>query len=71
MNTTFKDWVGGVIASVSGGAGAAISTVMVDPSDFNFDTGSDKLIKVAVVSAVITLLAYLKQRPLPGVEGQK
>lgn len=71
MNTTLKDWLGGIIAAVSGGAGSALSAAFVDPSDFNFDTGLEKLVKVAAVSAFITLLAYLKQRPLPGVSENK
>lgn len=66
-------WLYGLAAALVGGffggISAAVSTMIVDPADFNLDGGFNKLAKVmgvsALVGAVTHLGAYLKQSPLP------
>lgn len=58
-------WLEGLIAAALGAAGNGITVVLVDPNDFNLDTGLAKLTKVVVVSAIMAIGLYLKQKPLP------
>ncbi len=63
----FKDpwaWFYGLMAGVVGGAANTIAAVLVDPVAFNFNDLS-KLGKLALAGAVISLVLYLKQSPLP------
>ena len=55
----------GLGAAVIGGASNAITLLLVDPGSFNFDTGLDRLWKVAAVSAILSAAFYLKQSPIP------
>jgi hypothetical protein len=63
--SNWQAWVKGLLAAVIGGMASAVSLVIVDPNDFNLDTGLVKLGKVCVVAAIINASMYLKASPLP------
>ena len=66
--STLKDWIGGLISAASGGLSGALGANFADPKNFGIDNPK-KLAIVAVFSAIVPVLAYLKRRPLPGVTG--
>lgn len=61
----FRVWLEGLIAAALGAAGNGITVTLVDPHDFNLDTGLPKLVKVMAISSLIAIGLYLKQKPLP------
>lgn len=63
--TDWRTWVRGLAAAVIGGAANAVSMMVVDPQQFNFDEGMPALWKVALVSAIVNAAFYLKQSPIP------
>ncbi len=65
----FKDWLGGLIAAIATALSASTGATMADPQVFNIwsPEGRQKMLVVAVMAAWPAVLAYLKQRPLPGV----
>jgi len=63
-------WLKGLIAAVIGGAANALTMVIVDPLNFNLNEGVGNLLTVAATSAIVAAAMYLKQSPLPNVEGQ-
>lgn len=71
ISDTTRGWIGGLISVASGAIGTAISTMIVDPQTFNFDTGTHKVLIVAAVSGAIAIVNYLAKSPLPGVEIKK
>lgn len=66
----FKGWIGGMISAACGAASGTIGAGMVDPNDFNIGTheGRHKLLLMALYSALVPVLTYLKQSPLPGID---
>ena len=62
----WKVWLKGLIAAAIGGAANSITTMVVAPDQFNFQSGIDKLASVAAVSALVSMAMYLKASPLPG-----
>ena len=62
----WKTWLHSLIAAAIGGAATAISTMIVAPDQFNLQDGWQKLLTVAVVSALVNVAAFLKQSPIPG-----
>ena len=58
-------WLRGLISAGIGGASTAITTMIVAPDTFNLETGKQKLIAVAGVSAIVAVANFLKQSPLP------
>lgn len=58
-------WIKGLIAAGVGGAGFAITTVIVDPVNFNLVTGASKVATVAAVGALVSVAAYLQKSPVP------
>ena len=67
MNT--NAWLKGLISAVIGGAANSVTVSVVDPATFNLSDGAGKLGTVALVSAIVSASAYLKQSPIPN--GQK
>lgn len=61
----WKLWGRGLFAAVLGAVANGIALVAVDANEFNFDDGLAKLCKVALVSALVSAAAYLKQHPDP------
>src|SRR5438270_14029516 len=63
-------WLKGLAAACIGGAANAGIVVFVDPDHFNVHEGIHALAKVAVIGAVVSVLTYLKQSPMPGLHVQ-
>lgn len=61
MNAWFK----GLISALSGGLSVGITTMLVSPVTFNFQEGWKRLLIITGVSAVVAVLNYIKQSPLP------
>lgn len=69
----WRAWVFGLWgAAITGGAGSAssaLSTMIVDPGDFNLHSGLSKLGEVMLVSfalpAFVSLMKFLSTHPLP------
>ena len=62
----WKVWLRGLISAAVGGAANAAAAVYVAPDTFNFSgEGFVKLLQLAGAGALIALLGYLKQSPLP------
>lgn len=59
-----RTWIYGLIAGIIGGTANTLAAVFVDPVAFNFND-LPKLGKLAMAGAVISLVLYLKQSPLP------
>lgn len=59
---SIRKWLYGLMAAVIGGTANSVALVIVDPSAAQ---DWDKLEKFAVTSALISLVLYLKQSPLP------
>ena len=61
----WRNWIKGLIAAGISGCANAITVTIVDPENFNLSDGCNKLVSVAVVSAIVGVAMYLKQSPLP------
>lgn len=61
-----KLWVRGLVAALVSGAVTGCTSMIVDPSHFNlFGGGAKPLAEMAITSAIVGALLYLKQHPLP------
>lgn len=69
MSNTVKDWLGGLISALGGAFSGCFGAAFADPTDFNIwdAQGQKKLVTVAVFACLPAVAAYLKRRPLPGV----
>jgi hypothetical protein len=73
MTKNTKLWLHGLLAALIGGGASAVSggfaNLVVDPKDFNLSGGLGHLFETMgvmfVVAAVMSVVAYLKQSPLP------
>jgi len=64
-------WARGLFAALIGGASNGVAVVIVDPTTFNlFQGGAKKLGGVCLVFAIVSAALYLKEHPLPGLDGQ-
>ena len=61
----FMAWLKGLIGASIGGAANTVTVMIVDPTNFNFETGMTKLAAVAAVGAVLSAAMYLKKSPIP------
>jgi hypothetical protein len=66
--TDWRTWVRGLAAAIIGGGANAVTLMVVDPQQFNFDAGMPSLWKVTLVSALLNAAFYLKQSPIPSRE---
>lgn len=68
ISETTKTWLHGLGAAFIGAIGSSVSTMVVAPDKFNFNTeqGILHLLASWVVSGIIAAGAYLRQSPLPG-----
>jgi hypothetical protein len=65
----WRVWIHGAIAALINGAASSVAVVIVDPADFNlFQGGAAELGTVALTSAVLGLVTYMKTHPLPDPE---
>ena len=62
---TLLQWLHGLLSAAINGAAGAVSVIIVDPIDFNFTNGKEKLTMVALAMALVQLALYLKDQPLP------
>jgi len=73
MTDKAKVWLKGLIAALVGGAAGGITAGFaaagVDPDHFNLSAGLPALFKLAgacaIVNAVLSVAAYLRQSPVP------
>lgn len=63
--TDWRHWAKSLLAAAISSSANSISVMIVDPTNFNFDQGASKLLKVAIVSGIVGIALYLKQSPLP------
>lgn len=61
----FTTWIKGLVGAGIGGAANTVTVMIVDPVNFNFETGLPKLAAVAAVGAILSAAMYLKQSPIP------
>ena len=62
---SWREWLKSLIhAAISGGT-AAISTSIVAPETFNFGEGLNKLLTVAMISAIVSMSKFLSTNPFP------
>lgn len=66
----WRGWFYSLGASVIGGAANSMAAMLVDPKAFNFGDLT-KLGQLFTASAVISLILFLKQSPLPTAEYEK
>lgn len=64
-----KLWLYALVAAVVSGAAGAVGVIVVDPKDFNLESGLANVCKVAFVMGLIALMNFLKQHPLPDWDG--
>jgi len=67
VTPTTTDWLGGLISAAMGAISPAVSANMIDPKTFNLHDGLYNLGLLCFYPALISVAAYLKRRPLPGV----
>lgn len=65
MNIKITIWIRGFISAVVSGIAVSIGAMVTSPAEFNFETGSRKLLTVAVVSGIVGAANYLRQSPIP------
>ena len=58
-------WLKGLLAAVIGGAANSATLLIVDPVNFNLQSGIKNILTVCVTSAILSIALYLKQSPLP------
>jgi hypothetical protein len=61
----FRLWLRGLLAAFVGAAATALSAWVIDPQDFNLETGLIRLGKIALVSGLMGAVLYLKKHPDP------
>ena len=65
---TFQSWLEGIISAIMGGALSSLGAIGFAPETFNFDDGLNKTFAIAGMGAIIGLMNFLKQSPLPKKE---
>lgn len=65
MNANWQTWLKGLISAVIGAAANSVTVIIVDPTNFNLQSGISKVGTVAAVSAIVAVAMYLKTSPLP------
>lgn len=63
--TNWKHWVHGLVGAIIGGGANAITVMIVDPMQFNLQTGWKNLVTATAVSMIVSGALYLKSSPLP------
>jgi hypothetical protein len=66
MNNATKVWIHSLVVAAIGGAAGALGLVIVSPSSVTWTlAGARSLGEIALIGAVVPVLAFLKQSPLP------
>lgn len=70
---SFQTWIGGIISAMAGGAMSSLIAVGFAPETFNFNDGAamGKTAAIAGAGALMNVLNYLKDSPLPKKEEMK
>ena len=63
-------WLRGLVAALVGGAANGVAVRFVDGEHFNINDGLSAFLKIIAVGAVLSVIAYLKQSPIPGALAQ-
>lgn len=66
-----KVWLYGLMSSVISGACQSVAVMFVDPKDFNFAEGRQKLLMVFGAAALFALINYLAKHPLPAWDPER
>ena len=74
---TFKVWLHGLVAAFIGGGASGftsgLASMGIDPEHFNIQTGLSHVAKLVgvtfLLSGTLMAFAYLKQSPLPDLDG--
>lgn len=61
----WKLWLKGLVSAAIGGAANSVGMVVADPNLMDVDGGMGKIGTVSLFGAVISVVMYLKQSPLP------
>jgi hypothetical protein len=61
----FEVWLRGLVAASIAGASNSVMLMIADPKDFNLADGLGRVESAAIAGALIGVVAYLKQSPLP------
>lgn len=69
MNGRWRSWFAGLIRAAIGAGANALSALVVSPDQFNFQH-PQKLIEMAGAGALIAVVHYLQQSPLPPGVGE-
>ena len=65
-----RNWIHGLVSAFIGGAASSVSASIVAPNEFNLTVEGLKRIGILMlVSGIVTACAYLKQSPIPVVNG--
>lgn len=62
-----KLWLHGLFAAFIFGAATVVSLVVLDPKNFDLETGWKKLLTVCLCSGIVSVAAYLMKSPLPAI----
>lgn len=64
----WETWIKGILSAFIGAAANGVTLMIVDPANFNLQTGGKQLLTVCLVSGLVSVAMYLKQSPLPCVK---
>lgn len=66
MSVTLKTWLHSIVAAAIAAFSTSVTAAIAAPSSFNFSAvGLEHIAAVGGLSAVLAVLALLKQSPLP------
>lgn len=64
----WKLWIYSLASAVIGGASNAVLAMVIDPAQFNLETGMKKVSAFACLGALFSGASFLKQTPLPSID---
>ena len=64
MNLQLKKWIIGALNAALAGASGGVLMVLIDPHDFNFETGYKKLLSVMGAFALVAVAGYIQKHPI-------
>ena len=62
---SLKTWLKGLASAAIGGGANSVVALGVSPETFNFGSGLDSLIKMAIGGSIISIFMYLAKSPIP------
>ena len=67
---TVGAWLYGMLGAAIRAAAGCTGVIIVDPKDFNLESGLSKLGAVALWLGIVAAIDYLRTKPLPAWDGQ-